>query len=435
MRFAVISDTHFGDPASQLAAWNGAAGRAELGSKYEEFKQAAGINDYLILLGDIFDLSISSYEQAYGVAKIFFKQIQADKIARYMIYVPGNHDGDMWHFYEHQVNITMRITGGRPPRNFRFSVPAIINGCKGTPAENVFTLHGVSTNPEYPDFGYGGIFLDSITRDLVNDKITGTLLPFAFAYPNIYLVTDQESVLLTHGHYLEGYWSLLGEWVMKIAGEDLAIGDALDLWEMVAINFPLNQLACTGVGQAGPLTSVIRDVQRQYKDGDLKRIKNYLDRLDNAIDELTPSRGLLDAREALTDAASNYIKKKIVENLESSTPTRYDEKFIHRKDTLDLFRGYFDCSLLEIDSIQSAGGPEIGTPRYVIFGHTHEPIPWGDPGAPKTMSRAGRPVTLYNTGGWLNKLDKQSGQTHFCGAEVIVFDNSCPQPWTSHAIR
>jgi hypothetical protein len=435
VQLAVISDTHFGDPASQLAIWNSALAKAQLGPKYDEFKEAAGKNDYLILLGDIFDLSISSYEEAYMVAKTFFKQVQADQIAKYMIYVPGNHDGDMWHFYEHQVNITMRIMSGRPPRNFRFSVPAIIDCRQGTPIDREFTLFGVNKNQEYSDFGYGGMFLDSITQDWEVNKKTGTLLPFAFAYPNIYLVTDRETVLLTHGHYLEGYWSLLGDWIQKIAGEDLAIGDALDMAEMVAINFPLNQLACTGIGQAGPLTKVVQQVQREFKDNDLRRIKSYLDRLSNAFDELTPSRGLLDAREAFTDTAANYIKKKLIEKMESSKPARYDEKFIHRIDILERFRKFFDCSLLEIDAINSSGGPALSTPRYVIFGHTHEPIPWGDPGAPKTISRSGQPVTLYNTGGWLNDINKENGKPHFCGAEVMLFDSKSSPSWISRHIR
>ena len=188
--------------------------------------------------------------RSYAVAKVFFQQLQRDKIAKQIIYVPGNHDFDMWYFYEHDVNVIRRINEGRPPRAFRYSVPGILD-CRSNRSGEAFTLFGVNRNPN-SSWGYGGLFLDKITR---NEDGTGADTPFAFAYPNVYLLTDSYTILLTHGHYLESYWSLLSEWALKIAGADLRVGDALDLAEMVAINFPLNQLACSGTGQAGPLTA------------------------------------------------------------------------------------------------------------------------------------------------------------------------------------
>lgn len=437
MRFAVVSDTHFGDPMCILAHWkDDSRSAAIIGPGYAEFMKAAGTqNDYLIMLGDIFDISISSYEEVYTIAKVFFEQLQKDQIAKHIIYVPGNHDADMWHFYEYQLNVIMRITAGRPPRNFRFSVPAVIDG-RQTPGMDPFSLWGVSKNPTYPELGYGGMFLDHITmNEAGGGQMTGTPLNFAFAYPNIYLVTDQGTILLTHGHYLEEYWSMPADWALKVVREDLRIGDALDLGEMVAINFPFNQLACSGVGQAGPLTEIVRKVQREVKDKNLTSIKKYLENLDNEIDRLTPSRWFLDPREGLTDALSNYVKKKVLEQLANAQSTRYSEAFIHKKEVLDRFRRFFDCTLLEIDTINVAGRGSIPKPRYVIFGHTHQPIPWGDPKAPKTLSTGGSPITLYNAGGWLNHRNEKTGNLEFCGAEVFTFDSDKTPAMSSQAIK
>ncbi len=432
MRISVISDVHFGDPMCQLACFDPPDSKQNptIGPKYDDFRAAAGQNnDFLILLGDIFDFSIASYEETYAVAKVFFQQLQRDKIAKQIIYVSGNHDFDMWHFYEHDVNVIRRINEGRPPRGFRYSVPGILD-CRSNHSGEAFTLFGVN---RYPDssWGYGGLFLDKITR---NEDGTGTETGFAFAYPNVYLLTDDYTVLLTHGHYLEPYWSMLSEWALKIAGADLRIGDVLDLAEMVAINFPLNQLACSGIGQAGPLTGVVQPLVQEVKEQNLARVKRYLDKLDDEIDRITPARSLLDLEEFARDAACNYGKKWVVTQLEKVKATRYSEDFVHTKDTLDRFRRFFDATLLEIEYMNQQTQLAVSNPRYVIFGHTHEPIPWGLDNAPWTESTCGQPLTLCNTGGWLVHKDKTTGQMVPCGGGVFTYDSTKTPAMTSQVV-
>ena len=71
MRFAIISDTHFGDDTCALVSKKD--NKIVKGLKYDEFKNAAGQgNDYLILAGDILDFSITNYETAYRYAQFFF---------------------------------------------------------------------------------------------------------------------------------------------------------------------------------------------------------------------------------------------------------------------------------------------------------------------------------------------------------------------------
>ena len=105
MRLAVISDTHFGDALGTLVTNGDADSSPRLGPAYPALKRAVGRVDYLILLGDILDFSVASYEKAYKQARVFFKAVQEDGMARQMVYVPGNHDFDIWHTVEHQVNV------------------------------------------------------------------------------------------------------------------------------------------------------------------------------------------------------------------------------------------------------------------------------------------------------------------------------------------
>lgn len=423
MRLAVISDTHFGDPMCQLAGWDESGNKAVIKDRYDEFKSAAGVdNDYLILLGDILDFSVCSYEETYRVAKAFFKQVQADRIARYMVYIPGNHDADMWHFYEHQANVINRVIEGKPPRNFRFSIPAIFD-VRTNRAGDEFRLFGINKSSDDPQFGYGGMFIDSITQDDVGGVLVGAPMKFAFAYPNAYLITDSGTILLTHGHYLEDYWTLVSEWGLKIFEKDLEIGTALDLRELVAINFPFSQLTCSGLGQAGPLTKVVQQIQSDVKRGELSRVKKYADAFGKEIDSISPAGWTFDPREAASDIVIAYAKRKLLEALAKREPTRYSDEFIHKNSVLDRFRRFFDATLLEIDEINRAEGLAIPAPHHVIFGHTHQPIAFGDPNAPRTISSHGSPVTLYNTGGWLSRFNPTTGKEEFCGAEIMTFDS------------
>ncbi|NTU42112.1 MAG: hypothetical protein HGA78_03485, partial [Nitrospirales bacterium] len=299
-------------------------------------------------------------------------------------------------------------------RSFRRSIPGIIDDRDGSPHRG-FTLAGVTARSgEGPK--YAGLFLDNIT------KPEGKETYFNFAYPNLYVVTDRETVLITHGQYLETYWSLAGEWVMKIAREDVKIGSAFDLKEMVGLNFPLSQLACSGIGQADPLTEVIRNIQREVKEGKLGRVKKYLDRLDDGLDEIMSFPWYKQYLEWLTDAASNSIKKMALDLIGTMEQTRFNDEFIHKKEVQKRFMNFFNASLIEIDDLNRDYGYEIPVPSCVIFGHTHQPTKWGDHHAPKIgpAQTSGRPVRLYNSGGWLER--NTGGDKKFCGAEVFTYE-------------
>jgi 3',5'-cyclic AMP phosphodiesterase CpdA len=108
MRVAVVSDVHFGDDLCTLVA-TGPDGEPSLGPAYAALRRIVGHVDYLILLGDILDFSVASYQEAYRAARAFFVQAQEDLLAREYVYVPGNHDFDIWHTVEHQVNVINQL--------------------------------------------------------------------------------------------------------------------------------------------------------------------------------------------------------------------------------------------------------------------------------------------------------------------------------------
>ena len=416
MRIAITSDTHFGDPMCTLVDHES----MKPGSRYDRFLEAAGTdNDYLVLAGDILDFSITDYQTAHTAAAVFFRKIKEDGIAHSIIYVPGNHDYDLWHTVEYQINVIHQISKGKPARQFKWSVPGVIDQ-RSSAGVGGLKLPGTldefidpRTEAEMP------LYLNNITNGADG---SGESTNFYFVYPNLYVVDDSGAVLITHGHYLESYWSLPSEWILKIVEEDLKLGDAYDLWELVALNLPLCQLACSGIGQAGPLTKLVQTIQREVKDREFERVDKYIDRLDKIIDRMLAYSDL-SYKEWITDAIMNSMKDKLKDEIKKRKTTRFREEFIYNPEVLERFRTYYSASCVELAMLNQNFNIKIPNPAKIIFGHTHRPIKWQSPEAPKAMNSAGAPVWMYNTGGWLWRKDKHGGK-EFCGAEVFIYENN-----------
>jgi UDP-2,3-diacylglucosamine pyrophosphatase LpxH len=421
VRVAVVSDTHFGDDMGTLVIEE-PGGAPRLGPAYPSLARAMGRADYVVLLGDILDFSVASFERAYSHAKVFFSAIQEDGLAQQLIYVPGNHDFDIWHTVEHQANVINQLKQGELPRAFKRSVPGVIDDRRPDPADK-FLLPDVTAKPELHDnrTKYGNLFLDHVTRRRSRRpglRAEGRKSTFNFAYPNLYLVTsDGTSVLLTHGHYFEAYWALGSDWLMHAAGDGIRLetpGEP-NLQELVGMNLPLNQLACTGVGQAEPLTAFIRSIQRDVENGRLGELARTLDRLEARL--LSGRYNVSRMRRAAERYVIRRVKRWILSALATHEHARYSRLFLSRPQVRDRFCRYFRYSMNEITRLSRDHGIDIPLPSDVVFGHTHQPIPWG---ARELVDEIdGRTVQFCNTGGWLLK---DNAERTFVGAEVLIYE-------------
>lgn len=415
MRIAVVSDTHFGDPLCTLVSASAPEPVPRIGPAYQAFARAVGRVDYLVLLGDIVDFSAASYADAYRNARCFFMRLRDDGLAREIIYIPGNHDFDIWYTVEHQVNVINRLQQGQLPRAFKRSVPAVIDDRRATDKFNLPDVVAHQDRAE-PEAHYGNLFFDDITRDA--SKTQQDRLTFNFAYPNLYLVTDDgTSLLLTHGHYFEAFWSVAAEWTAALALDDLELenGRELGLREVVGINLPLHQLACTGIGQARPLSELARRIQVEVAAGRTDRLKKYFQRLERLA---RADRSLGRGQRYLAALAIRWAQRRLLSVVESLEHTRYSREFLRRPRVRERFRQYYRYSLAEIARLRSEHGLDIPRPEHVVFGHTHQPIPWTDEELADVVD--GHPVGFSNTGGWILKDDGAS--LDFVGAEVLIYE-------------
>lgn len=391
MKLAVVSDLHFGDDNCVLVEQGDTAWRLNKGVE-NRLGFLANL-DVLILLGDIFDLSIASYEKAFAASRPFFELVVKLGVKK-IVYVPGNHDTMVWHALEYETRITRPLAAEGRAQSFRASLPAIIRAAAGT-----VELPGVSGK-------LGDVFLSKFTKT-----------PVVVAYPNAYIVAPAPAptVLLSHGQYLEGYWALGGELVHELAVDDLRLGPNLSVRQVVELNHPLSQLSSTGIGQAGALTGLAREVQREVKDhrtGSGSKTDKYLSRLQTKLDTVLAFKGFWAwLKEVGSDKALGFAFERIRGELGQVAKARCDGSWLFRKDVRQRFEAYYQACLAEVDWINRQPGQEhVPAPTAVVLGHTHTPEPWSF-----SFGRISNiPVEVANTGGWLEKTS----------AQVILFDGT-----------
>ncbi len=421
MNFAVISDTHLGDKDCGLVIKNKNKDKYELGKFYEYFYKGMKAScDYMILLGDTFDFAIEDYSDAYEAGKVFLNKVVEDGFVRKgFIYIPGNHDFNLWPLIEYEANIINRLKDGQKVRKFQNSLPAIIDARSGNAK---FSLYGVKPHENNGNYEYGGMYLDNL---IDKKEIT-----FNIAYPNLYLFTKKETVLFTHGHYLDTYWSLFsnyaGELTKKInknESPDFISLDVNNMSEMVDINLPLNQLASSGVGQSGKLGKIVNKVEHNLKNNKIGRVDVYIINLfrllENSILKSWPDllRKLLfkmlkkKSIEAITEVFNNY-----------NTP-RDNKAFL--KENIKRLEKFYNLTVKELKSLKFSDDEnkyleyqlekEYIEPNKIIYGHTHVPRGCGESEVIKINNKK---IYTYNLGGWLSK-DKKNWR----GAEIFFIND------------
>lgn len=425
MKFAVISDTHFGDSDCVLVKQDDPPDGPWILNKeyYQNFlncldKTSRPEYRYLIILGDVFDLAVSNYANTFNAARPFFNRLKNDKVFEEIIIVTGNHDHVLWSNLQYTKNIAEKI---KDPGRMEWTIPGILDNRNGK-----LQLKG-----NY----YQETFLDN----LCDPKLT-----FNVMSPNIYLLDKEKTILFTHGQFFEGPWALFGEIAQTIFDEDLDKIHLAELQHILGDNFTLNQLMCSGLGQAEiNFTTIIQNLEHDFKN------KNYIDVLKyfcnfmkaegwkNDIlivswvvisfcllsrifsgDNISFIKALKDEMEIRKskehkDLAIAKSYKAIEDFIDHLTP-HLKEMEIKKE---DFVTKYYKASLEELKSLTEGDFSTRDKIDFLIFGHTHKPVSWDGKKIPWDKFNL---ETVPNTGAWLftGKHKKK-----LCGANVFTYDS------------
>lgn len=290
---------------------------------------------------------------------------------------------------EWETNIIRRLREHEDPRGFRRTQPGLIDYTSNTP----LNLSGVSrvANTQH----YGTLFLEGLFEK-------GKTLPINVVYPNLYIKTEKDVYLITHGHMLELAWVLLSE---ILSGEPELAGK-LGIRELEEFNIPLTSMICTGIGQGGAVSKLFYAIQKEAKSGKTGRMKKLLDSIIPKLDQLIE---LPWYAELFDDALLIGIRKSALYIAGDVSDSRYDEKFLENESVRKRFLRFLVASRSQAEELG------IEAPNKIIFGHTHEPLSYGTPMEIDNLPIKDGKAYLYNTGGWLNEEGKS--------AEIFFFDD------------
>ncbi len=165
-RLLVLSDTHFGDETQMLHV-------KERVDRFITAISSMGSIDELVLLGDILDLWVKTPMPALRNSKYFVERITGVDTIKEFIYVPGNHDHQMF-MNAFRLEMDMNIMQGK-----------------------------LKTPKFMPARPYGDTVLSGI-----DSKPGGS---FPMVYPYIVRRINGKKVLLAHGHHLD-FYATRGGW-------------------------------------------------------------------------------------------------------------------------------------------------------------------------------------------------------------------------------
>jgi hypothetical protein len=392
MKIAVISDAHLGNPDSRFFE------DGILTETYESFRAAIRkFNnnrplDFMVLNGDILDFTSDSLEKTLISAQPFFQGIYTDKLARKLLYIPGNHDRQVWDMVEWESSVIGQLRQHEPPRKFRRTMPGVLDAASGR-LELLDPIQEKGTQVNDASF-LGGLFDRRLT------------LPITVTYPNLYIKTKKDLILVTHGHVAGLAWVLMSE----LLGGFIKEGK-LSLTEMEEYNAPLTAFMCSGVGRGNEMSELFYRIQKEARQGKSKELKKTLNRVIPILDRMIP----LGLFEFFDNALLQGLKLLaiFVANNRVSDP-RYNLEYLNDPAVRDRFSKYYSAVCEEAALLN------LGPPNKLIYGHIHEVIPAVEP-VPITglEELEGEELLTYNTGGWLKDKGK-SAEIFFIDGEGHV---------------
>ena len=231
---------------------------------------------------------------------------------------------------------------------------------------------------------------------------------------------------MTHGQYFQLFWSLLSEYSPPTFDNDLDIGEPpLTIKNLAHLNFPLSQLSSSGVGQAGPLSGVIRDIQYEFKAHKSTKIMGYVNNLEKILEKYTFKFNWYNALHWLIKICIYLAKrglKKWIEKRPETSP-RKDVNWEYKPDTHRKMINFYKSSNEEIESLNKEYNLNIpANPKRIIFGHSHRPIGIKESNKLVIQPFKGQilSVPMFNTGGWLE--EESGGKRQFNGIEIFTYE-------------
>jgi len=150
--------------------------------------------DYLILIGDIFDIAVKEKSDVFNLAHDFFSKYLVGNFNE-VIYIPGNHDHHMWELLQNDEFVNKRIEVGKKASSLPHTLELKLE-------LDEHNEHKIVHLDEENHISKNYNFIVSLLSNHKNK------VPVHISYPNLYIECGQKlGICVTHGHLLEVGWN------------------------------------------------------------------------------------------------------------------------------------------------------------------------------------------------------------------------------------
>jgi UDP-2,3-diacylglucosamine pyrophosphatase LpxH len=391
IRWICISDLHLGALNSLLTSVTADGEHvdvataspvlAALGECLRALRQPGSDVPELIVLGDLFELALTSREDAAGTFAQFISAVRPGlpdaAIAPTIRFVPGNHDHHLW----------SRAVDDRY-LNLLEADPSAVPG----PADRHAT-HLLPANDRVP-------VRDRLIEILARRGNAPQSVTVEQSYPNLGLVTDDghRAVILSHGHFVEPLYRMMS--LLDTVFGSPRLG-AVEAWQLEADNGGWIDFFWSSMGDSGDIMRVTRTLYESLQSHEAMHAE--IAAIERAIKAGSGGGG-----------RSDLEAHAVAGLLRACVGTAVRER--HRPGIT--LSPHAEEGLLTYlnGAVATQTAAEIGHPDDVtfIFGHTHKPFI-----ETRVAAAFASPVKVLNTGGWVVDTPQLNP---FKGASLILID-------------
>lgn len=393
VRWVCISDLHLGALNSLLTNVTGDGERVDgtapspvlsaLCDCLRSLHRTGASPPELVVLGDLFELALTSLEDAAGTFAQFVAGLRPGAangaVAPQIRFVPGNHDHHLWSRASDDRLLHLLGDGSS-------AIPA--------PADRHAT-HLLPANDAVP-------VRDRFVEALAARGETGTGLRVVQSYPDLGLVSEggDRCVVLSHGHFIEPLYRTMSLLDTVFGTPRTGV---VQSWQLEADNGGWIDFFWSSMGDSGDVMRVTRSLYESLQSTDT--IHAEIEAIERAIKRAGASR-------ARADAEAHAVAGLLRAGIGTAIRERHH-------------RGIALSPRAEEGLTSYLGGPvatqvanEVGRPRETtfVFGHTHKPF-----SDTRTVAPFSAPVGVVNTGGWVVDSPEINPLK---GAALIVVDEN-----------
>lgn len=354
-----------------------------------------GTKPTIVLNGDIFELALAPRSRAFDVFDQFIKLLMPTADHGFddtIIYLPGNHDHDLWDTVRDEIDIHLIET--HDPDD---PVPGAV------PITDMFG-HLDEEHPMLDDPAVGEVRSRLLTRLIHHRNPHLRDVQVRVSYPNLGLVNDEHLVVIHHGHFVEETYTLMTHLAHRVFDHSK---DDTTTWDLEIDNGAWLNFVWSSLGREGPVGDSIR---RSYDlvHTEIGRVL-ISERLAAALSGPRRRNG----KGRVRRWALRALILRVITHLKD-IELRYDSPLKPAVDAglVEYLEGPVARHLRYELAMREMPEP---TELTFIFGHTHQPFT-----SLRPLESLHVPLRLYNTGGWVVDTFEHREKK---GAGIVLLDD------------